>query len=68
MNRFELGEELQDIVTGYKGIAMCRTEFLTGCVHYALAMQGIKDGQIKDWEHFDQSRLRKIGEGVKLNV
>ena len=34
--RFELGEELKDKITGFRGIAITRVEFLNGCIQYGL--------------------------------
>jgi hypothetical protein len=36
VQRFELGTELRDKVTGFTGIAMTRVEFLNGCIQYGL--------------------------------
>lgn len=34
--KFELGELLEDKVTGFKGTVMVRAEYFTGCVCYGL--------------------------------
>jgi hypothetical protein len=34
--KYKLAEELKDIVTGFTGYVMGRTEYLTGCTHYGL--------------------------------
>jgi hypothetical protein len=36
MFKYELGVELQDAVTGFKGIVMGRTDYLNGCQRYSL--------------------------------
>jgi len=56
-DKFELGDTLKDVVTGYKGIAMVRAEYFTGCVHYGLCPKNLKDGKIDEWEWIDQTRL-----------
>jgi len=66
MFKFELGDELQDVVTGYKGIVMGRTDYFTGCSHYGLASRELKDGKTLDWEWFDETRIIKIGDGIKI--
>ncbi len=64
--KYRLGEELKDIVTGFKGVVMGRTEYLTGCNHYGLAPQKIKaDGTVADWTWFDESRLASTGKNLK---
>lgn len=58
--KFELGEILKDIVTGYTGVAMGRTQYFTGCNHYGLLSQKVnKDGDPDNWCWFDQSRLAR---------
>lgn len=32
-----LGDEVKDIYTGFKGVAMSRTEFINGCVQWGVA-------------------------------
>jgi hypothetical protein len=45
MARIELGDEVQDLITGIKGIATGRTTWLTGCDHIQIQPQGSnKDG------------------------
>ena len=34
--KFMLGAVLSDIVTGFKGVALGRTQYFTGCTHYGL--------------------------------
>ena len=50
MFEFELGEILKDRVSGY----------FTGCVHYGLCSQSLKDNRPIDWEWFDETRLDKV--------
>jgi len=66
--KFKLGTEVQEIVTGFRGIVMCRTEFLTGCVHYGVATRELQNGHPTDWEWFDESRLAWAGNGIQLGV
>jgi len=58
--RFELGEILIDKVTGFKGVAMGRTEYFTDCTHYGLQSQELKDGKPVEWQWFDETRLVKV--------
>ena len=55
--KFELNEELKDVVTGYRGIVMVRSEYATGCRHYGLQAPMDKDGKMPFWEYMDESRL-----------
>jgi hypothetical protein len=59
--KYELGEELKDIVTGFVGVVMGRTEYLTGCNHYGLVPRTLKDGIPMDYQWIDETRLRPTG-------
>jgi len=39
----KLGDQVQDLVSGYKGIAVMRTKFLNGCVQYTVVGK-VKEG------------------------
>ena len=44
-NRIKLGTIVQDRVTGLQGVAVCRTEYLTGCTRVGVQPKGTqKDG------------------------
>lgn len=59
---FELGEEVQDIVTGFKGVVMSRSEFLTGCDRFGVLSRKLtSDGKEHDHQWYDGSRLKATG-------
>lgn len=65
--KFDLGERVKDVVTGFSGVIMGRSDFLTGCNQYGITPTKLnKDGKRADWEYFDENRLVKIGKGIKL--
>ena len=56
--KFQLGQELKDIVTGFQGIVMVRSEYFTGCTHYGLQAKSLTpEGKVREWEYFDETRL-----------
>lgn len=55
--KYELGEVLKDVVTGFEGVAMGRTQYSTDCNHYGLASQKLKDNKPIEWQWFDETRL-----------
>lgn len=67
---FALGENLEDTITGYVGIALQRTTYLNGCVHYSLQRNFTKTKQkvlIEDIPQavaFDYKRLKLVDSGV----
>jgi hypothetical protein len=53
----ELGDEVKDSVTGVKGIATARCEFLHGCTRVGVQPPIGKDGKIPDSVYFDEPQL-----------
>ena len=66
MDKFELGEVLKDIVTGFQGVAMGKTTYFTGCDHYGLCSQNLKDSAPLDWQWFDKTRLVRVEGAEKI--
>lgn len=55
----ELGQEAEDVVTGYKGVVVARCEFIDGCVQYCLLPKSVK-GKYPDNQYIDEARLEVI--------
>lgn len=65
--KFELGEGVKDVISGFSGVVMGRSQFLTGCNQYSVSPTKLdKDGKRQDWEYFDENRLVATGKSVKL--
>ena len=64
--KFNLGDRLKDRVTGFEGIVMSRTEWLTGCNTYGLKSQVLKDGLPTDSQWVDEVQLDKVDRGVNI--
>jgi hypothetical protein len=69
--RFVLGEDLQDTISGFRGIAVQRTTYLNGCVHYTLQPEERRKslvaklvGEPSRSQHFDHKALKKLGAGA----
>jgi len=61
MFKFELGTIAKDFVTGFEGMILGRTQYLTGCIQYGICPQRLKqDEAFPDWVWLDESRLRTI--------
>lgn len=58
--RLELGDEVRDVVTGYQGIIVTRSEFLNKCVRHAVQSQELKDGKPVDSQYFDEEQLEIV--------
>ncbi len=54
----ELGDEVQDKVTGFKGIAVVRSIYLQGCDRISVQPLVDKEGKIPESQHFDDPQLK----------
>jgi len=67
--KHNLGKKATDKVTGFTGIIIGRSEFLSGCNTYGLAPRVGKDGNRIDTEWFDEDRIGIVGSGIsKLEI
>lgn len=55
-----LGDEVKDIVTGFTGIAIARTEWINKCVRYGVQSQNLRDGKPLEASWFDSEQLQVI--------
>lgn len=55
---FNLGSEVKDKITGFKGIVSARAEHLTGCNRYGVQSQKLDEkGHPIEWQWFDEQQL-----------
>jgi len=67
MFKFEMGREAKDCITGFTGIIMSRSQYLTGCNQYGLSPSELtKEGKRPEWEFFDETRLSLTGKKIEL--
>ena len=60
--KINLGDEVRDTVSGFKGIAIGRTAWLHGCDRIIVKPKGInKDGKTFEQESFDEPQLEVVG-------
>ena len=61
----KLGEKVRDRVTGFYGIAVCRTVYLFGFAKIGVQPQSFgKDGKTQEQEFFDEAALERISDGI----
>lgn len=53
----ELGNSYSDKITGFKGVAIGRVEYITGCNQVLLSPKVAEDGSIRSAEWFDEQRM-----------
>lgn len=63
-----LGQEYKDVVTGYKGIATSKHEYMNGCTRYTLEAKMDKDGKIPDSLAVDIQQLRPTANTRKIKA
>ena len=63
--KLELGIEVEDYVTGFRGIVTARCEYLTGCRQYAVQPKSKKKNSVDKGQWFDEDRLVVKGKGPK---
>lgn len=66
--KFDLGDEVRDRVTRFKGIIIARTQWITQCNTYMVQKQLSRtEKDIRDPESFDENRL-VITKSFKVKV
>ena len=53
----KLGDQVKDRLTGFKGTAVARAEYLYGCVWVCVVPEELHDGKPVDDVWFDEERL-----------
>lgn len=57
-DRVELGDQVRDPITGFKGTAIARTSWLHGCVRILVQPKGNKEGtKVEEAQNFDEPQL-----------
>ncbi len=58
--RYNLGDTLKDKVTGFQGVCLGISFYATGCVHYGLQSQDLKDQKPLDWVWVDETTVELV--------
>ena len=64
--KFELGDKLKDLITGFEGIVIGRTEWITGCNIYGIKSQILKDGLPTESQWLDDNKIVKVDDGLNI--
>lgn len=64
--KFDCGQRVKDLVTGFAGIVISRTEYLNRCIRYGVQSDKLKDGQPSDAAYFDEEQL--VADGRKPSI
>lgn len=66
MKRIQLGDKVQDTVTGFKGVAIAAHEYLNGCRRISVQPKAKKDGTVPDSHTFDEPQLKIVTQRAVL--
>lgn len=58
----KLGSKVKDMITGYAGIAVGRTEWLYGCNRIVVESDQLKDGKPLETQWFDEQRVEHVAD------
>lgn len=58
--KFFLGDEVEDIFTGFSGIVTCRCQWIHNCNTYGVKPKVLKDGIPQDNQYFDEPQLKVV--------
>lgn len=59
--KINLGSEVKDKITGFKGVVRARTQYLTGCNVYGCQNPKLDDkGNPQEWKWFDEDQLKLV--------
>lgn len=57
----ELGDKVEDTITGFKGIVICVSQWLHGCRRVVVQPDNTgKDGKVPDTATFDEPQLKVL--------
>jgi hypothetical protein len=66
--KFDLGQTVTDTITGYEGVVISRSQWLTGCNTYGVKSKKLKDGKPMDSVHFDEQQLVLVLEKEQVQL
>jgi hypothetical protein len=55
--KFQHGDSVKDIITGFKGYVIGAHSYLTGCIQYTISPKVKTEGTLPDICDFDETRL-----------
>ena len=61
----KIGDEVKSVVSGLKGIAVSRVEYINGCVQFGVKPRVGKDGKDTDCTYVDHKELEVVGKNVR---
>lgn len=56
----DVGDSVKDTITGLTGIAVCRSEWLYGCVRVGVQPRTVTDGKAPEIVYVDEPQLKVV--------
>ena len=66
MRKFKHGQEVQDKITGFKGIVTGFADYMTGCNQYCV-QPPVKNEEYKEGLWFDEGKLELVPNGKNIS-
>lgn len=67
--KFNLGDRVKEKITGYKGVIVCQSRYMTGCNRYAIQNEKLEGGKPADWIYFaDEDMLVPAGNNINVQI
>jgi len=64
----ELGSRVRDMITGFEGVAIARSEWLHGLLRFAVQSTVLKDNRPVEEVWFDAPRLERISKAPPIQA
>lgn len=68
VNGIKLGDDVEDVITGVRGIVIGRSEWLTGCATIGIQPKADKNGSVPEVFWVDETRVDTYDGERKLSV
>ena len=56
----KLGQTVRDVITGFEGVAIARTEWLYGCIRITVQPRSMHEGKPVESQTFDEAQLAVV--------
>jgi hypothetical protein len=56
----KLGDVVRDRISGFTGVVTSRTEYLNGCVRWAVSPQQLHEGKPIEAQYFDEEQIEAV--------
>lgn len=68
MRKFEWGQEVADVISGFRGVVTGACQYMTGCNQYLIQPRCKEDGDYVNSKWFDEDRLEAVSSGATVKL